>query len=112
MPPKTQRDADGLRHPPQQTAVPGKAAAFLVLRGWTDDHGTFTEHWRIESPGGTVVYQASPRELHLATHTHVEKLEDELADLEFDYAAEDYNVVFMLDDAEVARVTFPVRATE
>ncbi len=91
---------------------PGKAGAFLVLRGWTDDHGTFTEEWSIEGPGGTVVYESLPRELHLATKSHVERLEDEVADLEFDYASDDYSVVFRLDEREVARVRFAVRAPE
>jgi hypothetical protein len=89
---------------------PGRAGAFLVMRGWTDDHGTFTEQWRIETPGGRVVYESLPRELHLATTQHVEKLEDEVADLEFEYASDDYNVVFVLDDAEVARAKFPVQS--
>ena len=87
---------------------PGRAGAFLVMRAWTDDHGTFTEQWRIETPGGKVVYESLPRELHLATTQHVEKLEDEVADLDFEYSADDYNVVFVLDDSEAARVTFPV----
>jgi hypothetical protein len=88
---------------------PGAAGAFLVLRAWTDHHGTFTESWRIEGSGGGVVYESVPRELHLATEAHTEHLEDEVADLEFQYAADDYNVVFFLDDREVARVTVPVR---
>jgi hypothetical protein len=88
---------------------PGRAAAFLVLRAWDDDHGTFTEQWRIESPGGRTIYESAPRELHLASKGHLEKLEDEVADLTVEYAADDYNVVFVLDDREVARVTFPVR---
>jgi hypothetical protein len=91
---------------------PGQAGAFLVLRAWTDDHGTFTEQWRIESPGGKVVYESLPRELHLATTGHVEKLEDEVADLDFEYGADDYNVVFVLDDSVVARVRFPVAAPQ
>ncbi len=90
---------------------PGPAAAFLVLRAWCEDHGTFTEQWRIEGPGGGVVYESLPRELHLATETHVERLEDEVADIEFGYASDDYNVVFLLDDVEVARTTFPVRGS-
>jgi hypothetical protein len=89
---------------------PGVAGAFLVMRAWTDDHGTFTEQWRVETPGGKVVYESLPRELHLATRTHVEKLEDEVADLDLEYASDDYNAVFMLDDDEVARVRFPVKA--
>jgi hypothetical protein len=88
---------------------PGEAGAFLVLRAWTDHHGTFTERWRIEGSGGGLVYESVPREIHLATETHTEHLEDEVADLEFQYAADDYNVVFFLDDREVARVTVPVR---
>lgn len=88
--------------------APGRAGAFLVLRAWGDDHGTFTEQWRIVGSGGGMVYESLPREIHLATEGHVERLEDELADLDFEYAADDYNVVFLLDDREVARVTFPV----
>lgn len=88
---------------------PGRAGAFLVLRGWCDDHGTFTEQWRLESPGGEVVYESLPREVHLATRTHVEKLEDEVSDLDFQYGADDYSVVFTLDDREVARLDFAVR---
>lgn len=88
---------------------PGKAAAFLVMRAWADDHGSFTEQWRIESPGGRTIYESAPRELHVATHNHVEKLEDEVADLELEFSADDYSVIFFLDDREVARVDFPVR---
>jgi hypothetical protein len=49
--------------------------------------------------------------LHLATQTHLERLEDEVADLDFEFAADDYNVVFTLDDREVARVTFSVKVS-
>ena len=91
---------------------PGQAMAFLVIRGWGDDHGTFTEQWKIETPGGSVIYESAPRELHLATTTHVERLEDEVADLKFEYASDDYRVVFRLDEREVARVTFPVNGRE
>src|SRR5438093_11429483 len=87
---------------------PGTAAAFLVLRAWSQDHGTFTEQWRIETPGGAVVYESSPREIHLATPTHAERLEDEVADMKVEYAADDYELIFRLDDREVARVTFSV----
>lgn len=110
--------SDGARvHPGLENQViledaPGPALVFLVLRAWGDDHGTFTEQWRIEGSGGGVVYESLPRELHLATEDHVERLEDELADLEFEYAADDYNVVFLLDDREVARVTVPVVVAE
>jgi hypothetical protein len=88
---------------------PGIAGAFLILRGWTDDHGSFTEQWRIESPGGQVIYESSPREIHVATNGHIERLEDEVADLQVEYSADDYSVVFTLDDREVARVDFPIR---
>lgn len=91
---------------------PGPAGAFLVMRAWGDDHGTFTEQWRLESPGGAKVYESLPRELHFATATHVEKLEDEVADLDFEYASDDYNLVFTLDEREVARLRFPVRVVE
>jgi hypothetical protein len=86
----------------------GRAGAFLVMRAWGDDHGTFTEQWRIEAPGGIKVYESLPRELHMPTNGHIEKLEDELADLEFDFAADDYVAVFLLDEREVARLNFPV----
>ena len=91
---------------------PGVAAAFLVLRGWSDDHGTCTESWKLVTPGGTALYQSIPREIHLATTEHVEKLEDEVADLEVEYATDDYEVVFSLDGREVARATVPVHVTE
>ena len=109
----------GRIHPKLESGVvlnsePGRAGAFLVLRGWTDDHGSFTEQWIIEAPGGLNVYRSVPREIHLATTTHVESLEDEVADLELEFAADDYNAVFYLDEREVARATFPVmsRITE
>lgn len=89
---------------------PGEAGAFLVLRGWSNDHGTFTEQWRIVGSGGGTIYESVPRELHLPTQTHTERLEDEVTDLEFQYAADDYAVVFTIDDIEVARVTFVVRS--
>jgi hypothetical protein len=87
---------------------PGEAAAFLVLRAWSENHGTFTETWTIEGVGGGVIYESVPREVHLPTETHVERLEDEVVDLKFDYASPDYTVVFRLDEIEVARATFPV----
>jgi hypothetical protein len=91
---------------------PGTAAAFLVLRAWCEDHGTFTEQWRIEGPGGGIVYESIPRELHLATEDHMEKLEDEVADLDFQYASDNYSLVFVLDETEVARTRFKVRENE
>lgn len=105
----------GKVHPSLENRVllrgePGRAAAFLVLRAWSDDHGTCTEQWRLESPGGTTIYESAPREVHLPTTGHVEKLEDEVADLQLEYAADDYEIVFTLDDREVARVSFPVVA--
>ncbi len=87
---------------------PGVAGAFLVLRGWGDDRGSFTEQWRLQSPGGETIYESIPREVHLPTAAHVEKLEDEIVDLEFQFASDDYNVVFTVDEMEVARVQFPV----
>ena len=103
----------GKLHPHLENQVflhdePGRAGAFLVMRGWTDDHGTFTEQWRLEGPGGGVIYESLPRELHIATKAHVERLEDEVSDLDFQYSAENYSVVFTLDETEVARIDFPV----
>ena len=91
---------------------PGQAGVFLVMRAWSDDHGTFTERWRIESPGGSTLYESAPREIHMATKQHVEKLEDEVTDLEFQFSADDYAVVFTIDDMEVARMQFPVTFRE
>ena len=104
----------GRVHPKLESEVvlqqePGVAGAFLVLRGWTGDHGSFTERWRIQSPGGVTLYESVPREIHLATESHVEKLEDEVAGLELEFAAEDYTLVLHLDDREVARATFVVK---
>jgi|SRR5918994_2012066 hypothetical protein len=103
----------GRVHPGLESVVevpgePGRAAAFLVLRAWSDDHGTFTEQWRIVTPGGRVVYESAPREIHMATESHIEKLEDEVNDLEIEYRSDEYECVFTLDDREVARVRFPV----
>jgi hypothetical protein len=105
----------GRVHPKLESEVvladePGRAGAFLVLRGWTDDHGSFTEQWRIESPAGASVYESIPREIHLATPSYVERLEDEVADLELEFGADDYTLVLFLDEREVARVNFPVRS--
>ena len=88
---------------------PGPSLAFMVLRAWSDHHGTFTEQWRIEGSGGGLVYESVPRELHIATESHVEHLEDEIVDLEFQYSADDYSVVFTLDEQDIVRMTFPVK---
>jgi hypothetical protein len=88
---------------------PGKAGAFLVLRAWSNEHGTFTEQWRIRDPEGALVYEGLPREIHIASDSHVERLEDEVAELDFEYTADDYQVVFALDEREVARVRFSVK---
>ena len=88
---------------------PGQAAAFVVFRGWGDDHGSFTEQWRIEDPEGRKLYESIPREISIATNGHLERLEDEVADLDFEFAADDYEVVFILDEREVARARFTVK---
>lgn len=88
---------------------PGIAATFHILRAWTDKEGGSTERWTIESVGGEVVYEGTPREIHFPTREHVERLDDEVAEMKVQYAADDYNVVFYLDDIEVARATFPIR---
>ncbi|MDQ3940879.1 MAG: hypothetical protein M3238_05990 [Actinomycetota bacterium] len=104
----------GKLHPGLQNQViiddePGRAAVFVVFRGWGDDHGSFTEQWRIEDPEGQTIYESVPREIHVATNGRVERLEDEVADLDLEFAADDYNVVFTLDEREVARATFAVK---
>lgn len=103
-------------HPSLESQVllreePGEAGAFLVLRAWTGDHGSFTEQWRIEGPGGITIYESVPREVHSPTEEHIERLEDEVIDLKFDYSA-DYTLVFCLDEIEVARADFPVSTSE
>ena len=90
-------------------AEPGKAGAFLVFRGWGHDHGTFTERWSIKEPEGRTIFESTPREIHIASESHTERLEDEVAELELEFSADDYEVVFFLDDREVARVTFSVK---
>lgn len=103
----------GKVHPSMENQVvlkdePGVAGAFLVLRGWSEDHGTFTEQWSLKGPGGQTLYESLPRELHLPSKSHVERLEDEIADLDLDAGGNDYHVVFTLDEEEVARVRFEV----
>jgi hypothetical protein len=100
----------GLNNEVLVDSEPGRVAAFLVLRGWGEDRGTFTEQWRVETPGGTALYTSTERELHLPSNSYVERLEDEVIDLEIEYAADDYSVVFNLDDREVARVNFPIQS--
>ncbi|MFP5352902.1 MAG: hypothetical protein ACLGIB_10115 [Actinomycetota bacterium] len=90
---------------------PGEANVFLVLRAWGEDTGTYTEQWRIEGMGGGTVYESLPREIHAATESHVEKLEDEVANLKFEYAG-NYTVVFTLDEHEAARTSFTVRSAD
>lgn len=104
---------NGRVHPHLESRVvlrdePGTAGDFLVIRGWGDDRGTFTERWTLQGPGGMTIYESSPREVHIPTPSRTEQLQDEISDLELDAAADDYNVVFYLDDREVARVGFPV----
>jgi hypothetical protein len=104
----------GRVHPglPNRVVIPhngGPAAAFLVLRAWSDDHGTFTEQWRIEGPDGSIVYRSVPREIHMPTRAHTERLWDEITDLDLGGVDGLYRAVFTLDDYEVARVDFPVQ---
>ncbi|MDQ3661303.1 MAG: hypothetical protein M3454_09645 [Actinomycetota bacterium] len=107
----------GRVHPglPNKVIVPhngGPAAAFLVLRAWSDDHGTFTEQWRIEGFDGSRVYQSVPREIHMPTRSHTERLQDEVSDLVLQAAEGVYRAVFSLDDEEVGRVEFPIQLSE
>jgi hypothetical protein len=105
---------NGRIHPHLENQVlikeePGAAGAFLVLRGWGHDSGTFTEQWSLKGPGGMTIYESLAREVHIPTSTHVERLEDEVADLDLDAGSDDYHVVFTLDEEEVARIRFSVR---
>ena len=88
---------------------PEVAAAFLVFRGWSGAHGSVTEQWRIEGPGGLMIYESLPREMHLPTKSHLERLEDEVSDLKIEQADGNYACVFTLDEEEVGRVGFGVR---
>jgi hypothetical protein len=104
---------NGRLHPHLENQVilkeePGVAGAFLVLRGWGEDSGTFTEQWNLKSPGGQTIYESLPREVHIPKKGHVERLEDEVADLDLDVADDDYHVVFTLNEEEVARIRFRV----
>jgi hypothetical protein len=88
---------------------PDVAAAFLVFRGWSDAHGSVTEQWRIEGPGGLTIYESVSREVHLPTKSHVERLEDEVSDLKIDQVDGNYSCIFSLDEEEVGRVAFSVK---
>jgi hypothetical protein len=104
----------GRVHPHLESRVvlrdePGTAGAFLVIRGWADDHGTFTERWKLQGPGGMTIYESTPREIHIATNNRTEQVQDEISDLELEAATDDYNVVFYLDEHEVGRVQFRVQ---
>jgi hypothetical protein len=85
------------------------AGAFMVFRGWSDDHGSVTEQWRIEGPGGLTIYESVPREIHLPTRSHTERLEDEVSDLKIEQVEGNYSCIFSLDEEEVGRVSFTVR---
>ncbi|MDQ3481477.1 MAG: hypothetical protein M3423_09165 [Actinomycetota bacterium] len=103
----------GKLHPGLESVIvtddePGVAGAFIIFRGWADDHGSATEQWRIEGPDGSIVYQSVPREIHMPTKSHTERLRDEVSGLDLGTADGVYRVVFSLDDYEVARVDFPV----
>ena len=105
----------GRLHPHLENQVllkeePGIAGAFLVLRGWGEDSGTFTEQWNLKGPGGQTIYESMAREVHIPVKGHVERLEDEVADLDLDVADDDYHIVFTLNEEEVARVQFKVSA--
>ncbi|MGH2827297.1 MAG: hypothetical protein ACRDKF_10045 [Actinomycetota bacterium] len=106
-------DQGGKLHPGLENVIvvdgePSVAAAFMVLRAWADDRGSATEQWRIQGPSGTI-YESIPREMHLATATHMERLQDEISDLKIEQVEGNYSVAFLLDDEEVARVPFGVR---
>ena len=107
-------DQGGKLHPGLGNVIvvndePGMAGAFMVFRGWSDDHGSVTEQWRIEGPGGLTIYESVSHEVHLPTKSHVERLEDEVSDLKIEQVEGNYACVFSLDEEEVGRVAFGVR---
>ncbi|MGH2775918.1 MAG: hypothetical protein ACRDJT_10880 [Actinomycetota bacterium] len=107
-------DQGGKLHPGLDNVIvvqdePEVAGAFMVFRGWSDDHGSLTEQWRIEGPGGLTIYESVPREIHLPTRSHTERLEDEVSDLKIEQVDGNYSCVFSLDDEEVGRVSFTVK---
>src|SRR3712207_3448829 len=91
----------GNLHPKLENEVllqdePDKAGAFLVFRGWGHDRGTFTERWSIKEREGRTIFESSRREIHSGSESHTERLEDEVAELEREFTADDYEVVFFL----------------
>lgn len=106
-------DQGGKLHPGLESVIivdgePSVAGAFIVFRAWADGHGSATEQWRIQGPSGTI-YESIPREMHLATKAHMERLDDEISDLKIEQVEGNYSIAFLLDDEEVARVPFSVR---
>jgi hypothetical protein len=47
--------------------------------------------------------------VHIPSNDHTERLEDEVADLELEFASEGYLLIFYVDDREVASVSFDVK---
>lgn len=88
---------------------PSRALPFLVVRAWDYiDSGGIGETWRIQGPEGGIVHEMAPRTV-LADQGEIV---DELDDVEFPYASDDYTLVLTIEDREVARVDFPVIVDE
>lgn len=83
---------------------PAQAAPFLILRAWDYADGAFTETWRLVDPHGRTVRPPTTREV-LPGQTEIS---DEIADQQFEYADDGYQLVLEVDDREVARAGFPV----
>jgi hypothetical protein len=87
---------------PEVDPVP--AAPFLVLRGWAEAEGAFTETWRILDPHGRTMHEPVEREV-LPTETDIS---DEVPDQRFEYADDGYQLVLEVDEREIARASFRV----
>ncbi len=83
---------------------PAKVGVFEIHRNWYDLQGAFTESWRIVDPHGRTLHEGLDREVTAGN----QDLVDEVAALEVEYADDGYQVVFFIDDREIARVDFEV----
>lgn len=83
---------------------PAKADGFTVRRQWYDVEGAFTESWRLVDPHGRTVHEGLDREVVGGN----DELVDDVDDILFEYADSGYQLVFSIDDREVARVDFNV----
>lgn len=87
--------------------APATARDFIVARAWDGIEAGVEERWRLEDAHGHVVYRGAPRTV-LAGHGDIA---DELRGVRFEHTDDDYQLVFELDELEVARAAFAVVAS-